>query len=466
MLKSSMKSPSSRSVAPIETGEGDASNASNTSSESSVGWAQYGVLGGVGVDPSAPRLVSTVVWSELKSICDRLKRVGRMIESTGTVDEREEAKLFISAQMEDALHDAELVETFKRARPRRVSENVVIRERITDDAAEMRERAVGSYLKYEQQFLDRCKVAGLSEEDLRNWRRKTGTRRKPLQGHHVSLRPLVEFVSIYDAKTIADTILEVKWIDLVIYWISHSFLYSAPLLGLLLPFSFIGATGTCDMIFSEPDVSENYTTCFDNKGVHFCLQCVLFHWSFSLIVGLGTACLNVSPGMAWFVWRQERSRIAITVGSTILYSIISLSLHFNFLLLFFMLARLVFVIYVCFFEADRVRQKLRSHPTKYLKYIGGAGSRGSQLIIMIVVCCLLAATDVFRHYLVMLVAEEKSLIKFDVVNPLNGNILQITNKQMADASFFTGFVFLVETLLSIVKTRHGELSVTTRIMYA
>ena len=53
--------------------------------------------------------------------------------------------------------------------------------------------------------------------------------------------------------------------------------------------------------------------------------------------------------------------------------------------------------------------------------------------------------DIARHILTVFLSENVSIITLDLTNPATGNSLELTNKQVADATYFSAMIFFAKT---------------------
>ena len=66
----------------------------------------------------------------------------------------------------------------------------------------------------------------------------------------------------------------------------------------------------------------------------------------------------------------------------------------------------------------------------------------------------------------LFVAEDaQSLISLSVKNPLNGNILEFTNKMVADASYYTGMIFILRAAIFMMRTGSLRTMSETRFLH-
>ena len=60
-------------------------------------------------------------------------------------------------------------------------------------------------------------------------------------------------------------------------------------------------------------------------------------------------------------------------------------------------------------------------------------------------------TDAFRHYVIMFVADDVSLVTFNVTNPFNGNKMALTNKRLSSITYVNGMIFAAIAMKAVLE---------------
>ena len=94
--------------------------------------------------------------------------------------------------------------------------------------------------------------------------------------------------------------------------------------------------------------------------------------------------------------------------------------------------------------------KLRFTPKQYASGVGDSGKKGWLTLLGILGGFFFLVYDIFRHYLILFLTDDVTLISLNVVNPFNGNTFAITNRQVMDATYFTGVIFMGQLVSSSI----------------
>ena len=108
--------------------------------------------------------------------------------------------------------------------------------------------------------------------------------------------------------------------------------------------------------------------------------------------------------------------------------------------------------------------KLRLTPEKFGELYGGSGKNGFFLTIAAVGGVLFILQDMFRHYVVAFVTDNASIVSLDVRNPLNGNMFEITNKQLMHATYFTCMLFFAQSFYSMTTSSQLKTASNTKFL--
>ena len=146
-------------------------------------------------------------------------------------------------------------------------------------------------------------------------------------------------------------------------------------------------------------------------------------------------------------------RISANMASNFVYTAAAMSVFPNAVHITYLIMRFVYVSSCLFSDSTRAYNRLRYTPEKFVAAYGGSGKRGIMTFVFAILGSFGMLTDVFRHYLVLFLTDNVTLISFDIVNPFNGNRFQLTNVQLMDVSYFTAMVFVVQAIYTSSNTK-------------
>ena len=322
---------------------------------------------------------------------------------------------------------------------------------------------------YEERYWRLCEEQGVSRESEEVRARKSEGRRFPLVGNYAELVPVINKVRIFDDWNGADFILKYKFVNWMYATIKNLMFESplGPIAILLLPFAFMESTNTGGILFGNYSAVTNATDIRPPwaEEVDIIARCSMVYCGLSLIIVFSVAILNTNRGMLEIIWKTTKARILIVVGATCIYSIAAVSMIPDAALTLFMVGRLITVTYICIVEADWARIRFRNNPISRRKNHNTGGKRGTFILRAFTIAMMFIAVDLFRHYLVVFMSDETALISLRVTNPFNGNEFELTNKQVADATYFTGIFFFLQQFLGTMANKYGEVNVKTKLMY-
>ena len=118
-----------------------------------------------------------------------------------------------------------------------------------------------------------------------------------------------------------------------------------------------------------------------------------------------------------------------------------------------------------FFDSFLAFLKLRETPEKFAKEHGGSGKKGKNNTLLGILIAIYCLQDLVRHYLVLFVTSSASILSFNVTNPINGNELVITNKQVMDASYFTGMIFAAQAVIGLSNSAYLKTTAKTKFIF-
>jgi hypothetical protein len=168
--------------------------------------------------------------------------------------------------------------------------------------------------------------------------------------------------------------------------------------------------------------------------------------------------LNLShPGMARRICRREWTKIVITAGTAIAYTITvgTLQPHRSHLLYLFFY-KVVCAVLFCFYDALMAGNRVRMSPDVFSLVYGGGGKRGWWVRIVVGSFMVMFVLDIVRHYLVVEISEDTTLVTINITNPYTDQPVVVDNRTLATALYWTSTMFLLESLWAILSGKVGR----------
>ncbi len=286
-----------------------------------------------------------------------------------------------------------------------------------------------------------------------------GVRYVHTPGLYFSMKPEIEDVTIYDSVCLSDYLFKFK-VYFKLYQASAGIFF---LLGFSIFFSpilWMDVTGT-DIIFfgnetSSPPLSSGLVAFSTNTFLILCA---------GTAVAFTNAVLMVNPSMLRLQWQTSKTRISVTLALNIAYAASAISMFPNPTHVLYMYARTVVITCAVFFDSIFAHMKLRFTPKLFAKQWGGTGKTGFVSFAFGILGFLLILTDAFRHYVIMFVTDDVSLISINVTNPFNGNTMAFTNKRLSSITYFNGIIFAAIALKATLDLSKMKTMSQTKFMY-
>ena len=149
----------------------------------------------------------------------------------------------------------------------------------------------------------------------------------------------------------------------------------------------------------------------------------------------------LNPSMLRLQWKTSKARISVTLA--VKYCLHGLSyIHVserNARL--YMYFRTVVITFIVLLDSFYAHVKLRWTPKLYAKVGAALAIADGGQSLSCIRRLLYLLFDAFRHYVIMFVADDVSLVTFNVTNPFNGNKMALTNKRLASITYVNGMIF-------------------------
>lgn len=158
-----------------------------------------------------------------------------------------------------------------------------------------------------------------------------------------------------------------------------------------------------------------------DSGLLYILDCVTVSIA---IVMLNLILFELHPAVVRILWREERIRMSVNIGTGFAYAVSSCSLLPNAHHIAFQLARVLTLILVCHIDAYTLRNRLRMLPQLQ-------ENKKQMLIrqIWLISFMIAFAYDLMNHTLLLYISDNKVVLTLNLTNPMNGNKMAITNTQ-------------------------------------
>jgi len=173
------------------------------------------------------------------------------------------------------------------------------------------------------------------------------------------------------------------------------------------------------------------------------------------------ALTKLNSPMLRLQWQCSRTRISLTLVINFAYTVAVITMFPNPIHILYMYWRTVMIAFAVFSDSSLAYNKFRRRPDVFMRKYGGSGKRGWASSVYVLFGSLFLIADIFRHYLVLFVTKDVSLFSIKTTNPFNGNEMAITNKQIADSSYFTAMIFLSQALISFMRSSKLRLNSQT-----
>ena len=278
-------------------------------------------------------------------------------------------------------------------------------------------------------------------------------------GLYFSLKPEIEDVTIYDSVCLIDYLLKFK-VYYKMYQVSVGiwFLFGFSLF--FSPIVWMDITGT-DIIFfgnetSSPPLSSGLVAFSTNTFLICCAAYAFFATN---------AVLHVNPSMLRLQWQTSKARISVTLALNIAYAASAISMFPNATHVLYMYFRTVAITSNVFFDSIFAHWKLRFTPKLFAKQYGGSGNTGFISLAGGILGSLFLLADAFRHYVIMFVTDDVSLISINVTNPFNGNTMAFTNKRLSSITYFNGIIFSAIAMKAMLDFSKMKTLSQTKFMY-
>ena len=281
-------------------------------------------------------------------------------------------------------------------------------------------------------------------------------RYRPAEGLYMVVKPVVDEVKIHDGPVPIDMLFKYA-LYFKFYLFSFGMVIFSFFSLLLSPVVWMDVTGTDANFFNQTNGTSG-----PSSGLKS------FSWASFMIflVCAGILFTNwllmLNPSMRRLQWDTMKWRIMATLGLNSAYTIASASMFPHVMHLVYLYFRTVGLIWCVYYDSFVAFLKLRMTPEKFVEQVGGSGKKGwvTTLASFVTGCVILQ--DMFRHYLIMFVTDNASIVSFNVRNPLNGNTFEITNKHLVDATYFTCMLFFAQSMHAFFNTSQLKTTCNTK----
>ncbi len=279
-----------------------------------------------------------------------------------------------------------------------------------------------------------------------------------------NIKPEIEAVTISDAVSPNDYLFQYK----LYYGVHVLCLLTGILIGLfvlpLSPIVWMDITGTDNIFFGNTTAESAKESPLPNGLVNFSttafkIWCSAFSFVFTNLL------LVMNPSMLRLQWKTTRIRISVTLALNVAYAIAVISMFPSGTHALYMYARTACLTFVVFFDSLYAYLKLRMEPKAFAYIFGGSGTKGWLSASFAITGTLLLLADAFRHYLVMFVTDDVSIISINVTNPFNGNSLAFTNKRLASITYFNGVIFFAIAMMAMINLSKMTTISQTKFIY-
>ena len=333
-------------------------------------------------------------------------------------------------------------------RKRRISSGLEITVRERSDDGE------GAFFdRYEQHTRDMGAYFHRSIKDG-----KPVFRYKPAENLYMIIKPVVEEVKIHDGPTLSDALLKYdtyfKFYSLCL-GVAILFVFSY----LFSPIVWMDITGTDVNFFNQPNATSGLSSRLKSfSSASFMI--LLVPTSVNFTNGL----LMINPSMRRLQWDTMKWRIMATLGLNVAYTIASGTMFPNVMHGLYLYLRMAALASCVYFDSILAHFKLRLTPKKFAEQFGGSGKKGLVATLFAICGILFILQDMFRHYVVAFVTDNASIVSLNVRNPLNGNMFEITNRQLMDATYFTCTLFFAQSFYSMITSSQLKTASNTKFL--
>ena len=197
--------------------------------------------------------------------------------------------------------------------------------------------------------------------------------------------------------------------------------------------------------------------------------CLVFHGIFC--VGASYLILDTVAGFCHYgmlcrLWSERWASILALLLLSVVYSSTATTILPDSMHLLWLVTRLLFILFVTFYDTVSVTFSLRFHKEHMDALCGDPkrGCRGQTCQVLMVYCIMfqLVAVDLFRHFILISMAETHNIIKLEIRNPFDGEQIGYTNRQLAESSYFTSMVFILQGLSNIIRNRFFRGTISLR----
>ena len=277
----------------------------------------------------------------------------------------------------------------------------------------------------------------------------------PAQGLYFEIKPEIMEARIYDKWSPSDYFNQFWCLEYILFFsFAALMIISMPYL-VSIPIVFIDITGS-ESIFAG-NATFNATTGVLSESAYMFSPSVVEAATAIFTIATACACivntaqlLTVNIPMLHFQWQTSKFTILINMGMNLVYTLASCTMFPNSLHIMYMYSRYTYIALMVFFDSKVAHERLRD--VRFHKKFGSSNDqkRGPFGLYLIFFSVFRLVLDMFRHYLILFVTDEVSLISIDVTNPFNGNVFQFTNRQLADVSYFTAMIFAARALKNAI----------------
>jgi len=296
-------------------------------------------------------------------------------------------------------------------------------------------------------------------------RGKMGLALRHTKGHFVVLRPKIETIRLYDSWTVWDEIAKRPTLFAVtnlVYLVSLLSMVFSPLILLFVPPAMMRFTETTELIFGElgknttavpdPSFEPPWGKMFDSFAVFMFLYVCA---TISILFLFNIFQWNLS--MCRLIWMTSRVRVTLVVSLTFIYAVASMSLLPKASHLAWLITRTIVISAMIGSDARLVNHRLRFKKEVFRSRFGGGGARrGWVTVLSGLAGCLFVFADLLRHGLVLFASENKKLFGMDIYNPATGTYFVVTDRDIADSTYYTSLVLFTTILANQVVTYAGS----------
>ena len=333
-------------------------------------------------------------------------------------------------------------------RKRRISSGLEITVRERSDDGE------GAFFdRYEQHTRDMGAYFHRSIKDG-----KPVFRYKPAENLYMIIKPVVEEVKIHDGPTLSDALLKYdtyfKFYSLCL-GVAILFVFSY----LFSPIVWMDITGTDVNFFNQTNATSGLSSRLKSfSSASFMIFVV------SGSVNLTNYLLMINPSMRRLQWDTMKWRIMATLGLNVAYTIASGTMFPNVMHQTVPLFSNGCISICVYYDSILAHFKLRLTPERFAEQLGGSGKKGLLTTILAICGIFFILQDMFRHYVVAFVTDNASIVSLNVRNPLNGNMFEITNRQLMDATYFTCTLFFAQSFYSMITSSQLKTASNTKFL--